>query len=225
MSTDQVEPRNIDEWIKNLTFGYIHEIQLMFSTDNPYYIMPIDIIYICAIYYDVIDEFDPEYTPNTFKIEDNILTKLKDGKHSVMLKKELNGGCHHWKFLLLKYSQSNLTLSFGIFKTKQLTKDSINEYCGKTPNCAYIFNVGFYHKLNDHNKKLVGFCLSKKRYGEKCTTNDIIDMYLDLDKLELSYAINGKNYGVAHNIDKCQYRACINMYANACIKLVSYQRY
>ena len=37
-------------------------------------------------------------------------------------------------------------------------------------------------------------------------------MYVDFDKLQLSYIINGKDYGVAFKITKGKYKVAINMY-------------
>ena len=54
----------------------------------------------------------------------------------------------------------------------------------------------------------VGMCQGKY-YGKPCEEGDIIDMYLDMNKLELSYAINNKNYGVACKVDKCEYKAVV----------------
>ena len=53
-----------------------------------------------------------------------------------------------------------------------------------------------------------------KFYASKFRENDIIKMILDLDNLILGYVINGKNYGVAFNVEEGSYRAAI--FANRC---------
>ena len=52
-----------------------------------------------------------------------------------------------------------------------------------------------------------------RMYGDDWNENDILEIYLDLDDLTLSFAQNGKDCGVAfENIDKCQYRVAVWMY-------------
>ena len=43
----------------------------------------------------------------------------------------------------------------------------------------------------------------------KCKIGDVITMILDLDKLELYYIINGKQYPKAFSIEKTRYRAAV----------------
>ena len=54
-----------------------------------------------------------------------------------------------------------------------------------------------------------------RKYGSKVPlcAGDMIEMHLDVLKLELSYSINGKNYGKAYVVDKDEYRAVIMMTA------------
>ena len=64
------------------------------------------------------------------------------------------------------------------------------------------------------------------KYGErKCLSGDVIDMILDLEKLELSYIVNGKNFGVAFTeIEKTEYRAVVSAnVVDDAIEFVSYQ--
>ena len=61
---------------------------------------------------------------------------------------------------------------------------------------------------------------NNNNYGKKCGFGDIINMCLDLNLKKLSYIINGKDYGVAFNIDDIdtQWRACIHCWGNSTVK-------
>ena len=85
----------------------------------------------------------------------------------------------------------------GIVKdTLQAKKHMIDNLVGKYENTAYAVDI-ISNEINVH-----------KSYNEwiegkavKCKEGDVIDFYLDLDKVELSYAVNGKNYGKTHDVD------------------------
>ena len=49
-------------------------------------------------------------------------------------------------------------------------------------------------------------------YGADCNTNGVIMMTLDLNKLSLSYSINGCDYGKAFDVENTQYRAAITVH-------------
>ena len=51
MSTFQTKIyENISRSIQYLAFGYIRAIQPLFPINNSYYNIPVDIVYICALY-------------------------------------------------------------------------------------------------------------------------------------------------------------------------------
>ena len=86
---------------------------------------------------------------------------------------------------------------------------------------AYAINDGL---LESKHASSIATKNGKRQYGKKCKTGDIVDMYLDLYKLTISYSINNINYGVAYkNIDKCGYRAGVCMYKiEDALQLVEY---
>merc|ERR1712176_386990 len=45
------------------------------------------------------------------------------------------------------------------------------------------------------------------KYGVKCNTGDIVEMFVDFDELTLKYSVNGIDQGVAYKIQPGSYRA------------------
>ena len=48
---------------------------------------------------------------------------------------------------------------------------------------------------------------SRQKYGSICKAGSIIEMILDLDRSTLRYIIDGMDYGIAHDVEKAEYRA------------------
>lgn len=63
-------------------------------------------------------------------------------------------------------------------------------------------------------------------YGDRaCKEGDIIEMILDLNKLQLRYNLNGECQGIAfENVEKCEYIVGIEIYGrDNILQLLSYQ--
>eukprot|EP01084_Bolivina_argentea_P164896 286600_1 len=60
-------------------------------------------------------------------------------------------------------------------------------------------------------------------YGQKFEKEgDKIEVCLDMKNLTLSYAINGTQYGVAHDVNNREYRLAVSIYPGRKIELLSY---
>ena len=52
-----------------------------------------------------------------------------------------------------------------------------------------------------------------RHYGSKVVSGDIIEMHCDMNKLELSFSVNGIDQGVAfREIEKTKYKVAVNLY-------------
>ena len=115
----------------------------------------------------------------------------------------------HWKFKLTKYF-SQYAIRIGIYKIDCDIPPKIactqNIPLGDNINTSYVLEGWNGHLLPYSSKKYDG------SYSKALQQNDIIDMSLDMDKLELSFTINDNNYGVAFKVDKCKYRAAVYLY-------------
>ena len=49
-------------------------------------------------------------------------------------------------------------------------------------------------------------------YGKYVKEGDIIELHLDMNKLELSYSVNNNKYGKAFDVDPCSYKIAVSMW-------------
>eukprot|EP01084_Bolivina_argentea_P111668 199192_1 len=190
--------------------GYCRQIQSILSKDS-FHCIPTTIIQIITSFYHEYEEWSSKYKSNTFKIQGNSIIKLT-GKNSysdtAYLSKIVFGGQHHWQFNFKIIKTSYIRI--GIWKEdvtitdKHLNHTSLNKY----PNTAYVFDG--HARINYHIHKPHRYS-ARDVYGVKLTENGtIIDMFLNFNTLELSFAINGIYYGRSHIIENCKYRAAIS---------------
>ncbi len=158
-----------------------------------------------------MDKWSSRYKADTFVINDNIITKSMGNigyYDSAYLRKIVYSGQHHWKFRLNVITTSFIRI--GIWKNDvYITGEYIN-HCSlnKYANTAYIFDG--CGRINYHNHKPTRYSQFNS-YGVVLNINGtIVDMFVNFDSLELSFAINGINYGKSHDIDDCKYRAAIS---------------
>eukprot|EP01083_Nonionella_stella_P178411 630144_1 len=157
------------------------------------------------------DYFDSTACSKGIAIKNNEIIKNDDWSGStVFLSNVVKTGVHRWRFLLKK--SDDYTVHIGIWKTKhQLVTD---DYLTDDKACySYsVFHAGLLGAGNDS-------------YGRRCTQGDKVDMLLDLNKLELSYFVNDKDYGVAFRVDETEYRAAVSLFNQGdIVELVSYEQ-
>ena len=195
--------RNIPQRQTALIHGYIREVQSEFEKDTTYYNIPLSINHICTLFYYIRDEWNKDRITKKYLIfEDKFrMKKLKSGfgelneDSTVFLTEIAKLGQHHWKFEINKWQPCGYGI-IGIVKDDINFEKVMNHWLGYYPNTTYCFDVNMI-ELNVHNvtNKWIG------GYGINAKEGDIIDMYLDLDELELSFSINNKHYGKAFNVD------------------------
>ena len=213
--------KKIEQTIKDAVFGYIKQYcQPLLPYNNPYYNIPMLVKQICLCYYaQEKDKWDIKLKGDYIIINDDIVS-CDIEKHrnfqSAFLSKKISSGIHHWKFELIKFNIDQWNL-FGIWKTNSGVP-LLNTCFTNKRNNGYSF-VATHGKLLNLND----FYMCGKEYGKKCKKGDIIDMYLNMNKLQLSFAINDKNYGKAYDIDNTQYRAAISMRPTGSFKLLLYE--
>ena len=201
MSTklDLTEYKNIDQRTKDLVSGYIRNEERKLSINITSLIN-----YICALFYFLNDEWNKIHTTPRYLISDDKVTiqnTMEDiiSHRMAFLTKVARMGHHHWKFKINEWKKDYIII--GIVKYEKiflLTRTSGRyDYLGVTPDVAYCLDINAA-ELNVHG---VGNRWEKHDQYGVCKQGDIIDMYLDLDKLELSFAINSIYYGKAFDID------------------------
>jgi len=133
----------------------------------------------------------------------------REHPQSAFLCNVVDRGQYKWRFQWTKLKYALYWSStIGIWKCSQGFSPQTNGIFTLGEHVAYGFaaNAG---TLVDPSSGSGGD--GGTRYGAPCSDNDIVEMCIDLDRLELGYTINGKDYGPAFEIEKTAYRAAVNM--------------
>ena len=105
-------------------------------------------------------------------------------------------------------------LRVGLFKNKYDSKQVINTYFGTSINGTYDTSYEYscdLAKLIIRGNKFDEY--REVTYGVHVKPNDIVGIHVDFEEKELSFSINGKNYGKAFDIDnKMEYRIVVCMH-------------
>ena len=214
--------KDIDTETIHYIFGYVRDVQASFPEDSIYHTIPTLVIHWILLYFAVIEQFDTENCGASYDLSEHntIVKKTKSCYKTAYLTKIVSKGVHKWRFKAIKMSP--YTTIIGVWKTKYATEidaELWEDYAkGK-----------FYGYSSTHGQLTSGdqdFAWEKCRYGErKCQQGDVIDMILDLNKLEIRYFVNHRDYGVAfENIDDTSYRVCICVHEKKdVLKFVEYQ--
>lgn len=162
------------------------------------------------------DEWDPQLIGPLLQLDAQNHTVTMTGgdskremAQSAFLRNVVSRGQYKWRFKWMKLNHALYWSStLGIWKADK----------GLTPKIDNIFTLG--------NHIAYGFAANAgtlvdpstgsggdggTKYGTPCHDRDIIEMCIDLDRLELGYTINGKDYGKAFDIEKTAYRAAVNL--------------
>ena len=220
MATKNKEPcnRQIKQRDKSSVNGYIREIEeKSFSNDSFYKIIPMIINYLCMKYYhESRDEFDPELHGTDMKVTDKEVSNMKDCYRSAFLSNIVSKGIHKWKF------QSIAGQFIGI------CNDSVrNEW--KYLNDWYYCNTasssyGLFLKTGQLRGGKKGLYHREKYCPPRSSCGDVIEMCLDLNRMELKFVINDKDYGKAFDVPPGNYRVGVCSHANATgFKLLEYE--
>ena len=214
-----------EEQIKLLS-GYIREHEQSCTIH-----VPEDIISMCMAFYCVpFDSFNLvggcKYNVSE---DDKTATADRDRKGSIYLSNVVHSGVHHWQFKIKQHAATNYSVRIGVWKDKhamQIHKDmDVEGEC-------YAFNLA-YARLTQGDDgdgdRPSGSLAPAEQYSKhrtrrtRCKTGDTVDMVLDLNRLELRYSQNDRDYGVAFSVEKTAYRAGVFMFREGdSVELVSY---
>ena len=212
--------KHIDTKTKYIVDGFVRRAQKLFPSNIVQYTISTLIIHWILLYYYQQDEFDPtKHTDSYVLTKNNTLVTLyqdMNGNGSAYLSKIARSGIHKWKFKLIRANDDDWYMSIGVFNlnhTINIKKRVDNFY----NNEAYGWIVNSQDALRGRG--------SQGRYCEKrYVTGDIIEMILDLNKMELRYIANEEDLGaVVTNIPKAEYKAVVSMnWERDQIELLSY---
>ena len=224
-----------------------------FVRSNSTNIIPVELVKICLLFFMSMDGWDIENKAKWLEISGtfNEIVECASSEEDTDTKYQsifgtlsVCSGKHHWKF---KITKINLTygdcikIAIGNVKINELVEQDLN-----TMNNSYLSGEhGIFANVWDDTSFVMDSTsggTSMHDYGKCCKeVGDEIDMYLDLDNLKLSFAINGHNYGHIYsryhdgqqeekenddkyNIFKTEYKMGLTLSREGTgIELVSYQ--
>ena len=223
----QIPQRN-----KDLAFGYVHEKE----KENKMAVPEI-IKYLCLVYFNSTDLFDPDQHGDAIQINGNSMIAEMNAVdvENVYLKNVVSAGIHVWKFKSIgDCDELGTPDMIGIFNMEY--NHLIGKHDGRyfdnyydTDKCACICHgYGFASDgilTNEEDPSDWG-----KKYGDHgWKKDDIIEMRLDFNKQYLKFKVNEKGYGVAFEIDATKkWKAAISVgQRGACkakFELISYRK-
>ena len=187
--------KKVDPESRDLISGYIRRAQKLFSCQTAYYNIPTAINHLCALFYYLAeDEWDKDRMGSQYEIDQdtNALLRKSCGpqeEQSVYLTNVAESGTHHWRFKLTFNSLQYIDI--GVVRESVDPQLITPTYLGQHANTVYVLSLQHDKlQLNVHdqaNQWKSGF-LSDVELKEIT----VLDMFLDLNALELSYAIDGK---------------------------------
>ena len=191
--------------------GYIRQYEKVNKIHIPQGIVLVFILF----YGNDSDEWDPKFISYTMKLTDRTVTQTLDAEGSSYCKRIIESGIFKWKF---KIDQCKGGFILGIWKIKNntttpplkvwFTKNETPFSQRHKPESAAVY--GFHSKTSCLTRN-DGWALGPE-YGIYPANDSIIEMILDLNKLTLSYIIDGKDYGKAFDVEKSKYRAAVFFY-------------
>ena len=210
-SLDLSKVKSIHLRIQQIVFGYFRECKHTVFDDDESVIIPTIIIHICLLFYYEYDRW--ECMGDDLVIDENNadIVRFKDGHpdysyNSAFLSQVCDsekGGIYHWKFKLI--SMVYVWNIIGVWRVNDNELPPRNTYFTNGGITAYGLCLTDGELVN----RTTGGGTIGPPYACAVKEDDIIEMYLDFDKMELRYTINNKEYGKAFDIEKSKYRAAI----------------
>ena len=202
----------------NIINGYIRKNQALFPRHITFYTIPFLVNQICAIFYFIPnDKWNTSFIDERFEFHGDTVKILDKGYNHIYLTNIVEFGTHHWKFKLSRYHPVHFSYRIGIFKVKEGQQKYFDQVVGQI-NTVYAMNLERCSiNIHDHTDEWEQHETMKAKQG------DIVDMYLNLETLQLQFVLNGEKCHDSITVDKCKYVGVAHMYETGdCIQLLTY---
>ena len=201
--------------IKDIVFGFLNISRNVNNEHKKERLYPSIIGYVCLCYYYIEDYYDEIDSRMSLEKATNCLYGLAplSNKNAILHQSiDRSSGCVRWKFEIEQICDKGWGICIGICN---------GNYKNISSNRPYSLGDECGYGLVLPKGKLVkrgGISYLSKQYIDankisRFKKGDIIEMYLNMNKLELGYVINGIDCGVAYKVEDAKYKAAINMYA------------
>ena len=196
--------KSIDTNTRDLVNGYLKEIKLNFPINTTFHEnIPSLVYYWCILYYYIIECFDPSNCHKHYTLHDDntLITKKHDSEFGIAyLSKIVMTGIHRWKFKINLGNNYGTTITIGVWRNIQPLRTD-----NDTPLLYEINQSMFYgYEIN-------GFTLAENADGhildyprnlddqKEIVDGDIVEMLLDLNKMEVLKEIICDSLGPEHS--------------------------
>ena len=161
----------------------------------------------------VFDAWDPQCKGTDLVISGtSIMHSSNWGIQRAYCKNVVSEGIHSWTFRIDQISSGRGFL-LGVFKSQDDPVVHTGFQSNPTGSYSLDLHDGWLFSLTRSGHMTEDS--NKRNYGAKCKSGDVIKMTLDLVSCTLSYAVNGRDYGKAWDVENSSYRAACTIYANS----------
>ena len=204
-------------------YGYIRRVE--FGIDSFYDYVPEIINDLCLDYYhETKDRFDPDLHGDTLDVTDDMIKSKIPDEHSgdvAFLSNIAKSGTHKWTFEIVKGYEG--LIYFGIwkrnYKESEAFQHRLHQHRTYGDKAAYLLYASRGRLRGD-----IDVQIQRHNYCSKCVIGSVIEMILNMNKGELSFCIDDKDYGKAFDIDtSLSYRAAVNLRSSTVIRLNNYE--
>ena len=191
--------------------GYIREMEKKLFIDDQ--IIPRVINDLCFDYFAIIsDTFHPELN-GRINVEDYKISRPLGGVDTAFLSNVVNEGVNHWTFEIIEADDST-NIYIGLWDNKQeITQETLREHITTSSGGAPSFNTRFGELRGD-----VKYIKNDEIYNGQCPDcrkGDVVRMvlkYNENDTCFVNYIVNEKDYGLAFELPKGEYRAFVCLF-------------
>ena len=203
--------------------GYIRRESSKLKINIPY-----EIIQIIILFFAVFDKWSNDYKGKDILINGNIIKATSSTLNSVLGEQIMKSGVFYWKFKILDIDATRLgwRVAIGIIgnmNDEQKLKELMDTYLCRFRTVFITRLLVANSSNNDKSKFIKNHYVSNTTYGQLCKKNDVIEMYLDLDKHIIRFVLNGKYKKFRDKkIEKGAYRMGVSIAgSNTSIELIS----
>ena len=212
--------------------------------------IPDGIVQICILFFVCVEQWSQQYKGDRITINGNVATikmgsEGEQGLQSIVGRNVIREcGIHHWRFKILQIKSIFVNipclwkLVIGIVNVDNVNDETLKKqmetYLSAGDSKVYIYITAWGSRAkrqykHSKGKKVKTDDRGKARsvpYGIQCLDNDVIDMYLDLNKGKLAFCVNNEYQDIAFkNIRGKEWRMGASMSGRSTsLQLVSYQQ-
>ena len=149
--------------------------------------IPDEVSNVCLLFYFEYDAWDKQWIHQDIKLIDaTTIEKTKRSSRNAFLTKEFESGQHEWTFKVIRIDK----------------KQDVSEECNRITIGIFDINACKILPLKSHfmdeqgqtESNTVTINFMNKNDGHELEAGDIIKMFVDFDKLQLKWTVNGIDY-------------------------------